>query len=168
MLDTTPASVNSAMQRARQAVDERVPQRSQQAELAGMGEDGVRALVEQFVSAWERADLPALVELLSRDARFTMPPLPAWFDGRDNVALFFRERVFATPWRLVPLQANGQLGFACYIQQSAGERFVLGAVNVLNLRDGRITQINGFVDPAVVAGAHIPLELDEGDLDLDR
>jgi ketosteroid isomerase-like protein len=66
------------MQRARQAIDERVPERSQQAELADLGEHGLRALVDDFVAAWERADVPALVELLSADATFTMPPLPAW------------------------------------------------------------------------------------------
>jgi RNA polymerase sigma-70 factor (ECF subfamily) len=144
MLDTTPASVNSALQRARAAVATRIPERTQQAELASLGDAGVRALVEQFVTAWERADLPALVELLSADAQFTMPPLPAWFDGRDDVARFLRERVFAMPWRLVELRVNGQLGFGCYV----GEGLELGAVNVLSLREGRITRINGFTDPS--------------------
>jgi RNA polymerase sigma-70 factor (ECF subfamily) len=55
------------------------------------------------------------------------------------------ERMFATPWRLVPIAANGQPAFACY--QSDGQRFRLGAINVLSLRDGRISWIAGFVDP---------------------
>jgi RNA polymerase sigma-70 factor (TIGR02960 family) len=148
LLDTTPASINSAMQRARQAVADRVPERTQQAELAALGDAGQRALVDQFVSAWEHADLDALVDLLAEDAQFTMPPLPAWYDGRENVARFLRERVFATPWRLVALEVNGQLGFACYIQPPGEAAFVLGAVNVLTLRDGRITRINGFTDPS--------------------
>jgi RNA polymerase sigma-70 factor (TIGR02960 family) len=144
LLDTTPASINSAMQRARAAVEQRVPDRTQQAELASLGAAGLKALVDEFVRAWEQADLPALVELLAEDAQFTMPPLPAWFDGRDDVAMFLRERVFALPWRLVELEVNGQLGFACY----AGPELVLGAVNVITLRDGRITRINGFTDPS--------------------
>jgi RNA polymerase sigma-70 factor (ECF subfamily) len=156
MLDTTPASVNSALQRARVAVEERVPGRSQQAELAQLGDEGARALVDEFVAAWERADLPALVGLLAEDAQFTMPPLPAWFDGRDSVRRFIAERVFATPWRLVPLWANAQPGFACYLRQPGEDRFTLGAVNVLSIRDGLITRINGFLDPAMFARARVP------------
>ena len=161
MLDTTPASVNSALQRARAAVAQRVPQRTQQAELAALGTDGRRALVDAFVSAWERADLPALVELLAEDARFTMPPLPAWFDGRQDVGRFLAERVFATRWRLVPMEANGQPAFACY--QHDGQRFRLGAVNVLSVREGRIWWIAGFLDPQVFRSLSIPTELPHTD-----
>jgi RNA polymerase sigma-70 factor (ECF subfamily) len=161
-LDTTPAAVNSAMQRARRAVAQRVPERSQQAERAALGEDALRTLVDRFVAAWERADVPALVALLAEDARFTMPPLPAWFDGRDAVAMFLRERVFATPWRLRPLQANGQPGLACYVRQPGSDAFVLGAVNVLSLRDGLISRIDAFIDPALVAGAGLDAELPSG------
>lgn len=77
ILDTTPASVNSALQRARKVVDQRVPAPSQQAELDALGTDGCRELVDAFVTAWERADVPALVDLLAEDAQFTVPPLPA-------------------------------------------------------------------------------------------
>ena len=62
ILDTTPVSVNSAMQRARAAVGQWVPPRSQQAELAALGKDGRRKLVAAFVTAWERADVPALLD----------------------------------------------------------------------------------------------------------
>lgn len=161
MLDTTPASVNSAMQRARASVRQRVPSRTQPAELAALGPVGRRGLVDAFVSAWERADLPALLDLLTEDARFTMPPLPAWFDGRADVGRFLSERVFATPWRLLPVAANGQLGFACY--QHDGERFRLGAVNLLSLRDGRVWWIAGFLDPQVLRRFAVPAELSRPD-----
>ncbi|HKN51125.1 MAG TPA: RNA polymerase subunit sigma-70, partial [Amycolatopsis sp.] len=131
-LDTSVASVNSALQRARKTLDERTPAESQQATLRRLGEEAEQKLVAEFVAAWERGDVPALLELLAEDARFTMPPLPAWFDGRENVARFLAERVFATPWRLVPASANGQLAFACY-QQRDGE-FRIGCLNVLTLR----------------------------------
>ena len=149
ILDTTRASVNSALQRARKAVDQRVPRIAQQAELDALGADGQRELVETFVAAWERADVPAILELLAEDARFTMPPLPAWFLGRDDIGQFFTERVFATPWRLLPIRANGQLAFACYQGDPDGDRFRLGAINVLSLRAGRIVEIAGFLDPDV-------------------
>ncbi|MGH3645664.1 MAG: sigma-70 family RNA polymerase sigma factor [Micromonosporaceae bacterium] len=161
LLDTSVASVNSALQRARKTIGERAPGTTQQAELAALGDAGQRELVDAFVSAWERADLPALLELLADDARFTMPPLPAWFDGREDVARFFTERVFATPWRLVPLRVNGQLGFACYIRQPGAEEFALGAVNVLSLRGGRIREITGFLDPELHPHLGIPTSLPE-------
>ena len=148
LLDTSVPSVNSALQRARASMEERTHGRSQQTELAALGEDGVRRLVEEFLTAWEAADMDGLASLLAEDARFTMPPLPAWFDGREMVVRFLTERLFETPWRLEPRTINGQPGFFC-LQQVDGE-WRPGAVNVLALRDGLVTQIAGFVDPDVV------------------
>ena len=155
ILDTSPAAVNSALQRARRAVDERVPHPSQQAELDTLGPDGRRELVAAFVAAWERADVAALLELLADDARFTMPPLPAWFSGRADIGRFLAGRMFATPWRLVPISANGQLAFACY--QGPG-RFRLGAINVVGLRGGRVAELAGFIDPALHRHFGLPEE----------
>ena len=148
MLETTTASVNSALQRARATVDERVPDVSQAAELDALGEDGRRELVDAFVSAWERADVEGIARLLARDARFTMPPLPAWFDGREAVMRFVAERNFATPWRLVPLRATGTPAFACYLSVDGGP-FTLGGIIVLILRAGLVTEIASFLDPAL-------------------
>jgi RNA polymerase sigma-70 factor (TIGR02960 family) len=150
MLDTTVVSVNSALQRARKAVDERVPDVSQQAELDALGADGQRRLLDGLVAAWERADVPALLRLLTDDARFTMPPLPAWFDGRAAVGRFLRERMFQTRWRLLPIRANGQLAVACYQRTLPAGAFRLSAINVLQVRDGRIAQLTGFIDPGVL------------------
>jgi len=151
MLDTSVASVNSALQRARRSVAERVPERSQQVERLTVDEQQV---VNAFVNAWEHADVSAIVDLLAEDVRFTMPPLPAWFDGRTDVAAFIAERVFATPWRLVPVVANSQPAFACY-QQVDGV-FRLGAINVLSFRDGRISWIAAFLEPDVLARFGVP------------
>jgi len=154
MLETTPAAVNSALQRARAAVEQRVPARSQQAEVAALGEHRAREVVDALVTAWEAADVDALLGLLTDDVIFTMPPLPAWFDGRADVGRFFAERVFATPWRLTPIGSNAQLAVACYqratsaSQPGAASTFRRGAINVLTLRDGRIAALNSFLDPA--------------------
>jgi RNA polymerase sigma-70 factor (TIGR02960 family) len=158
LLDTTPASVNSALQRARKAVGERLPKTSQQAELAALGPGGRRQLVDALVAAWERADVPALLELLAADARFLMPPLPAWFSGREGIGRFLSERLFATPWKLQPIRANGQLAFACYQGDAAGGRFRLGAVNVVSVRAGRVVELAGFLDPAVARRFDLPAE----------
>lgn len=70
ILDTTPASVNSALQRARKAVDQRVPRTAQRAELHALGADGRCELVDAFVAAWERADVTAILELLAEGSSF--------------------------------------------------------------------------------------------------
>jgi RNA polymerase sigma-70 factor (ECF subfamily) len=157
MLGTTVASVNSALQRARKTVGERVPDRSQQAELDALGAAGQRALVDALVDAWERADLDTLLGLLTEDVRFTMPPLPAWFDGRSAVGRFFAERVFETPWRLVPVSSNAQLAVACYRRAEAGP-FRLGALNVLTVRGDRIAGLYSFLEPRVLADLRLPAQ----------
>lgn len=159
ILDTTTASVNSALQRARKTVDERVPHASQQDELVALGADGERELVDAFVCAWERADVAALLDLLAEDAQFVMPSLPAWFRGREDVGRFIAERIFATPWRLVPLRANAQPGFAGYLRHPGADRYTLGGINVLSVRAGRIAEIASFLDPDVHRRFGLPAEL---------
>lgn len=161
-LETTVASVNSALQRARQTLDRRPELVSQRAALRSLGETGQRELVDAFVTAWERSDVDELVGMLAEDARFTMPPLPAWFSARTDIRRFATERLFATPWRLVPMTASGQLAFACYQGDEAGSRFRLGAINVLTLRGRKIVEISGFLDPDVHRQFHLPVDLPLG------
>lgn len=156
LLDTTPASVNSALQRARASVGERLPAVSQRDELSSLGAAGRRELVDAFVAAWEAADVPALLALLTEDVRFTMPPLPAWYSGRADVGRFLAERVFETPWKLRPAWFNGQLGFACYQRSPADEVYRLSGVNVLSLRDGLVTHLSTFIDPGLLPHLGLP------------
>ena len=153
LLDTTVASVNSALQRARQSVEARV----EGGDGRPAGHDVDQAAVAAFVHAFERGDVDALVGLLAEDVRFTMPPLPAWFDGREDVSGFFARRVFATPWRARPVTVSGQPALACY-QQVDGV-FRLSAVNVLTLEGGRITWIASFLDPVVLGRLGLPSTL---------
>ena len=159
MLSTSVASLNSALQRAQKSLRERMPAVSQTTERELLGEAGVQRLLGEFVRAWERRDIQGLVRLFTEDARFTMPPLPCWFDGRAMVERFITERVFATPWRLRPLQANGQPGFACYMRAEGAECYVLGAILLPSLRDGRIQGLHSFLDPALHRRFGLPPEL---------
>ena len=101
-----------------------MPHPTQQAELRALGDGraraGARLRRRLGTRRRRRAPRPA-----AEDARFTMPPMPDWFFGRERVGRFFAERVFATPWRLVPLAANGQLAFACY-RAREGDQGVAG------------------------------------------
>jgi RNA polymerase sigma-70 factor (TIGR02960 family) len=168
ILETTPTAVNSALQRARKAVRERLPEKTQQAELDALGRNGLRQLVDAFMRAWERADVATLVELLAEDARFTMPPLPAWFRGRDDVGRFFANRMFAKPWRLVPFRASGQPAFAGYQGDSKGDRFRLVGINVLSIRAGRVVWIASFLDSDVHRHFGLPPEMPPSDLRQER
>jgi RNA polymerase sigma-70 factor (ECF subfamily) len=156
LCDTSVASVNSALQRARATLAARVPSPSQQSTRRAHGDAAERALCERFVAAWAAQDVGALVALLTEDVQFAMAPFPTWFDGRDQVARFFAEREFATPWLLVPMEASGQLAFACY----QGPAFRLGALNVITLRGGAICRTIGFLDPAVHALFSLDAQLD--------
>jgi RNA polymerase sigma-70 factor (ECF subfamily) len=173
-LDRSVASVNSALQRARKAAGRQAGLSRQQAELAALGDQGQRELVGAFVAAWEQADVAALVALLADDVRFSMPPLPAWLDGRADVARFFAQRIWTTSWRLVPVRANGQLAFACYhgqlasachqgqardqAEDRADAPLRLSALNVLTLRAGDVAELTGFLDPAVHRRFGLPQE----------
>ena len=84
-LDTSVASVNSALQR-RKTVDEKLPDESQQATLRSLDDQELRELVESYMDAMERGDVEAVMSLLAEDAVWSMPPLPAWFTGQDGCA----------------------------------------------------------------------------------
>jgi RNA polymerase sigma-70 factor (ECF subfamily) len=144
-LETSVAAVNSALARARATMAARLTDPDQQTARRALGRQRERELVDAYVTAWERRDVEGLVSLLTADAKFTMPPLPIWFDGRDDVARFFAARVFATAWELRPMEVSGQLAFACY----QGPGFALGAINVVTLRGGAIAALTGFLDPAL-------------------
>src|SRR3954451_5613632 len=132
-LETTPASVYSALQRAHKTVDERLPRQSQQATLRELGDARLRALVGEYVAAWERGDVDAVAALLTDDVTLAMPPRPEWFAGRDAVAAFLRVTPLraADRWRVVAVSANGQPAVAHYVWD--GEAFRAHGVNVLTL-----------------------------------
>src|SRR6266566_2341552 len=110
-LETTPVSVDSALQRAHKTVDQRLPEQSQQATLRSLSDATLRQVVQRYVTAWERNDVDAVVAMLAEDAKLAMPPLPTRYRGREQVAIFLGGGPLAgtTRWRLIPARANGQI-----------------------------------------------------------
>jgi RNA polymerase sigma-70 factor (ECF subfamily) len=157
-LDTTVAAVNSSLQRARRTLDRRIVAGTQAAELRALGERGRDDLVTAFVAAWERADVDAVLALLAEDARFAMPPFPAWFSGRAAIARFLSERAFQYRWRIRPLVANGQLAMAFYRRDPGPGPFTLGAVTVFTLEAGQVAAMHAFLDPATHRWFDLPDE----------
>jgi RNA polymerase sigma-70 factor (ECF subfamily) len=146
-LETTTASVNSALQRARAAVDERLPEQSQQATLRSLGDERVREIVKNYVDAWDRGDVDAVVAMLAEDAAFAMPPLRTWFSGRDAIRVFLAGWPLsgAWRWRHVPARASGQPALGFYAWDPEEESYLPFALNVLTLRGARISEVTAFV-----------------------
>jgi len=146
-LDTTVASVNSALQRARATLDEKLPERSQQATLRSLGDEELRELVDRYMAAWERNDIDAVVELLTEDAAISMPPLASWFGPRDVFAAFLAESPMSGRfrWRAIRTRANGQPAVAYYHWDEESGVFIPFALNVLTLRDGRVSDVVAFI-----------------------
>ena len=141
LLETTVASVNSALQRARASVDDRLPGRDQQATLKAIGDEKLRAIVDDYVAAWERGDVEAVVAMLAEEATMAMPPMALWFRGRDACEVFLREWAFGQRWagerfeegerdvRLVVTTASGQPAIGAYRRD--GDAFRPYALQVL-------------------------------------
>ena len=157
-LETTPVSVDSALQRAHKTVDERLPARSQQATLRSLGDDALSELVQRYVTAWERNDVGAVVAMLAEDARMTMPPLPTWYRGREQVGTFLSGWVLAGAerWHLIPARVNGQVAFGAYTRDEMTRAFLPHGVSVLTLRGARIEEITVFLTPAAFPRFGLP------------
>jgi RNA polymerase sigma-70 factor (ECF subfamily) len=159
MLETSTAAANSALQRARAAVDHRLPDQSQQATLRALGDAAVRGLVERFMAAFEGGDVAGIVALLAEDAEFAMPPYPTWAKGRDAVAAswLMPERM-PSGLRYVVTRANGQLALGTYALREARRHEAI-ALDVLTLRGAEIAQVIAFRTPEVFARFGLPGEL---------
>jgi len=159
-LETSVASVNSLLQRARSSVDAR-RQGPTQVEVSSSDE----ALLRRFIRAWEEGNLDDFAALLSDDARFSMPPQPEWFMGREAIRRFFGFAWSALPGerRLLPLRANGGPAVAVYNRPPAANAvFQASALTLLAFREERVVHITRFGDPALFARFGLPSELPSG------
>ena len=150
ILDTSVAAVNSALQRARAKLERELPARSQQETLRALGDERSRGLVARFVDAWNRADVAAIVAMLSEDASFTMPPLPTWFRGREAIATFLTARTFRSTWRFEVTSAAGQPAMAGRRLNPETGRYELAALSVFTFEGELVAAITSFLGPGVL------------------
>ena len=158
-LDTTVASANGALRRARAAIDERLPEPSQQATLRELGDHEVRGIVERYADALERGDLEAMVAMLADDASFSMPPLPDRFDGLEEIVPFLAGGPLQERWRHLPLRASGQPAVGCYMWDAGRSAYVFHGIDVLTFRGTRIAAITAFLHNGLFADFGLPDEL---------
>ncbi|MDT5019396.1 MAG: polymerase sigma-70 factor, subfamily [Mycobacterium sp.] len=145
LLETSPAAVNSALQRARTHLAQVTPTEN---DVAEPDDAALRSLLDRYCAAFETGDVAALTELLRADVRLEMPPHPVWFDGRDAVTRFLAARAFSRPGdiAMIPTTANAQPAVADYRR---GEDGVLAAhaLHVLTAGDDGIAAITVFLEP---------------------
>ena len=163
MLGVTEVAVNRALQRARQAVERAVaPGQRDLAPLPGSAAE--RELVARFITAFEAGDIPGVLALLTGGAVLTMPPEPLRYEGPDAIGGFLA----AVPaggalerFRLIPVRANGQPAFGCYLRDLHAPVARAYGLMVLTLRGDRIAAITGFPDTSVFRCFGLPRTLRE-------
>src|SRR5579863_2354665 len=148
MLDTTTASVKSALQRARARLRELDLAAGQITEPAA---PRARALLDQYIAAFENADAAALERLLVEDAAIEATPMRTWFAGRKTCVPFLRHHILGSPgdWRMLATSANGQPAVAAYTRDQHGNYQPYG-ICVLTVTGAGISRISSFGDPGLV------------------
>jgi RNA polymerase sigma-70 factor (ECF subfamily) len=158
LLGGSIASVNSALQRARETLGKRYPDGRPAA--ASRPNPAQQTLLDRYLRAWEGHDLDGFAALLKEDATFTMPPWLQWYAGREPIRSFF-----AIAWkscggvRLVPTAANGQPAFAVYVRTGAEPPWSAQSIHVLTLEREMISTLTVFLEPAVFQAFGLPLTL---------
>jgi RNA polymerase sigma-70 factor, ECF subfamily len=146
LLDTSVASVNSALQRARATLEasELTPE--------GSFEEPDRELLERYVQAFERYDMDALTSLIRDDATQSMPPYDLWLSGRDDIfAWWLGPGIACKGSRVIPVTtANGSPAFGQYKPSETGEGYEPWALQVLELSEGRIGELTFFLDTETI------------------
>jgi RNA polymerase sigma-70 factor (ECF subfamily) len=161
MLETTEASVKSALQRARVTLEHRVPTGGlERAPLPGSVRE--RELVSRFAVAVERGDTAEVISLLTDDAWLTMPPMPYEYQGPVAIAGFIaRERDDRSEanLRMVPTRANGQPAFGCYLPDPQAPISRAYGIMVLALSEDRVSAITWFGERSLFAQFGLPRTL---------
>jgi RNA polymerase sigma-70 factor (ECF subfamily) len=158
LLEASATAVNSALQRARATLRDRLPaRRTDWARSSGLTE-AERHLVRRYVEAHERADVDGLAELISEDARLLMPPHPTWYEGREAI-LIASQKGFDPEFghlRSIHAGANLQPAVAHYLRPPDESQHRPLALDVLRVDAGRVTEINSFVLPELFAAFGLP------------
>jgi RNA polymerase sigma-70 factor (ECF subfamily) len=144
MLDLTTASVNSALQRARAQLQQVTVNAD---EVSEPSEADQRALLDRFVAAFEAKDIPAMVDIFTKDAVWEMPPFTGWYEGPETIARLIDTRCPAQgpgDMKLVPTRANGQFAFGLYMRD--GDTYRPFNLPVLTLTRQGVSHVSAFFD----------------------
>lgn len=162
ILELTVPAVKSALHRARATLAKHYHVGGLAGARAAPADEAMRALLDRFVHAWETADVAGLIALLKADAVLSMPPIPAWYRGRESVGLFIASAILTGEaggrWHLRPTRANSQPAFAVYERDDAGIYRAYG-LQVLTFDGNQLAEMTIFVDPEWVPRFGLPAEI---------
>ncbi|MBS1913895.1 MAG: RNA polymerase subunit sigma-70 [Bacteroidetes bacterium] len=143
LLEQSVPAVKSALHRARATIAEHSHVAETAPRSAADPEHGER--LARYVTAWESADVENLMTLLRDDARFSMPPIPSWYQGREEIGALVRNTIFRGDakgrWRLLPTNAGGSAAFGLYRLNDGGSGYGFYAIQVPTFAGGLITDI---------------------------
>ncbi len=158
LLETSVPAVKSALHRARETLANQ--ERLQALAAPAALDAGARMQLADYVRAWEDADVEALLAMLKTDGTFSMPPIPAWYQGRDTIRLLITKTVFsgtaAGRWRLLPARANRQPAFGLYRREPGTGSFQPYGIQVLTWMPEGIADIITFRIPALFPAFNLP------------
>jgi len=156
MLESSEVSVNSALQRARAALDTRLPANRERPPLPRSLRE--RKLATRFADAVENGDVDGMVSLLTDDALLTMPPLPLEYQGHEAIAGFlrYREEARGTPLQVMPTSANTQPAFGCYTPDAQTGIASPAGLFVLTLAGDAAAAMTWFADTALFEHFGLP------------
>ena len=154
LLGTTTIAVNGMLQRARARLQQAALDEDEMHEPADPAD---RAVLDQYATAFQNADVTAVMRLLREDAVFEMPPEVAWFTGREPIGRFLRAWVLTEPgrFRMIPVAANGQPALAAYMRDHDGE-YRAHTISVLSIAESRIARVTSFNDPGLFTVFSLP------------
>jgi RNA polymerase sigma-70 factor (ECF subfamily) len=163
LLDSTAASVNSALTRARATLEEQRAAGRLQTGRRVPSDEVERSLVRRYIEAWDAVDIGKLAGLLKSDVVVTMPPLPLRYAGREAVTAFLATTPAAgglDQYHLIPTRANRQPAVAVYRLDPDGRTYHARGIHVLSVDGDAIAEITAFIDPALVPVFGFPAELE--------
>ena len=163
LLDTSVASVNSLVQRARATLQRHRPARRTEWSAPDVTPHE-QDLLERFMRACEVGDASAIVDMLADDARCTMPPFAWWFAGKDAVADSFRVGVGPGrpgDFRTLATRANRQPACATYMRSFGDDAYRAFAIDVLRIEDGRIVEVTAFHETHLFQAFGLPSTLND-------
>jgi RNA polymerase sigma-70 factor (ECF subfamily) len=147
-------AVKSALHRARTTLNRHYPEFQRRNTQEQIADEALQSRLNRYVKAWESADVGGLVALLKDDCTFSMPPIPSWYQGRENIAGLVSKTIFSGQasgrWRLAPTHANGQPGFGLYrLNEKTGNYDGYG-IQVVTLDGDLVADITTFRNPALL------------------
>ena len=154
VLGLSVAALNSALQRARATASQRLSASS----VDDAGADVART-AQLYARAWERGDVDGILAMLSSDARYSMPPLPQWFAGHEDIRGFLLDGPIHLRWRFVVGRANEQVAFGTYAWDDEHGTYRAFALDVVEIHSGLVTEVVSFLSPEIFGRFGFPDEI---------